>query len=72
MERDTIIPVEVSGVKYLTVEDAALLSGMKAATIYQNIDRGNLTSRRILGRVVVPMDEVLERWVENGTAEVTE
>jgi hypothetical protein len=54
--------IELDGRKWLTAPDAAELACVQTVTIYQNIARGRLTSRQIMGRIAVPKDEVLVLW----------
>ena len=57
--------IEHEGRSWMTVADAAELAGVQAVTIYKSIERGRLSSTRLLDAlVVVPEDEVAKLWPE--------
>ena len=62
MEIEAMETVELDGRKWAIVPDAAKLAGVQNVTIYQNIHRDRLSSRVSMGRIVVPLDEVLALW----------
>ena len=55
--------IYLDGRDWLTVADAALLAQVEVDTIYKSVERGRLTSRKLLSTLkVVPLDEVLALW----------
>jgi len=62
MEIEAMETVELEDRKWAIVPDAAKLAGVQNVTIYQNIHRDRLSSRVSMGRIVVPVDEVVALW----------
>ena len=60
--------IEYEGREWVTVAAAASLGGVEVVTVYKSIERGRLTSTRLLDTlVVVPLDEVTALWPQAET-----
>ena len=57
-QETTVATAESVETEYLTPKEAAERKGVALATIYKAIERGNLPSYRVLGRVAVKASDV--------------